>query len=64
VNDNGSPDGDKKLIEAHGGVNGNLSAEVVLDFILLDGMGGHVCHQLRQTLNSHASEAKKLKKFI
>ena len=64
MNDNDSPDGDKKLIEAHGGVNGNLSAEVVLDFILLDSVSGHVCHQLRQTLNSHASDSEKEKKFI
>ena len=64
MNDNGSPDGDKKLIEAHGGVYGNLSAEVVLDFILLDGVSRHVCHQLRQTLNSHASDSEKEKKFI
>jgi hypothetical protein len=64
VNDNDSPDGDKKLVQAHGGVYGNLSAEVVLDFILLDGVSGHIRHQLRQTLNSHASDSKKEKKFI
>ena len=42
------PDGDKELVEAHGGVNGDLAAKVVLDLVLFDRVGRHVGHQLGQ----------------
>lgn len=46
-------DGDEELVDAHGGIDGNLAAKEGLGILGLDGARGVVTKQLGETLDSH-----------